>query len=93
MIKNSMRRTYFYGFLGKLGSAICSYIGANLSEEMVWVFYFLVISAGAQCWIFMDKSFWNAVWKDGLPVSPVSERKGCAIFYNSRNVCSESKVG
>jgi hypothetical protein len=42
--------------------------GQGFPREMVWIFYISVIPIVAQCSILVDKSFWSATWKDGLPV-------------------------
>jgi hypothetical protein len=65
--------------------------GQVYPREMVWVFYLLVIPVVAQCWILTDKSFWNAVWKDGLPVSPILENKWSEQYLIIRGMCVQNR--
>ncbi|MFM0101570.1 hypothetical protein PQQ87_38675 [Paraburkholderia nemoris] len=65
--------------------------GQVFPREMVWVFYLLVIPIVAQCWILTDKSFWNAVWKDGLPVSPILEKKWSEQYLVIRGMCVQNR--
>ncbi|HEX7909898.1 MAG TPA: hypothetical protein VF534_17655 [Paraburkholderia sp.] len=65
--------------------------GQGYPREMAWVFHFLMIPFVAQCWILTDKSFWNAGWKDGLPVSPIFEKKWSENYFIIRGICAQAR--
>ncbi|HEX7909897.1 MAG TPA: hypothetical protein VF534_17650 [Paraburkholderia sp.] len=60
-------------------------------REMFWVFYILVIPGAAQCWIFTDKTFWNAGWQDGIPISPIFEKKWSEHYLIIRGMCAQAR--
>ena len=65
--------------------------GQIFPGEMVWVFYLVVIPVFAQCGIFMEKSFRGAFWKDGLPVSPILEKKWSDQYFVVRGICGQNR--
>ncbi|MFM0199995.1 hypothetical protein PQR53_08955 [Paraburkholderia fungorum] len=65
--------------------------GQIFPDEMMWVFYLIVIPVTAQCGIFVEKPFWGAFWKDGVPVSPVLEKKWSDRYIVVRGICGQNR--
>jgi hypothetical protein len=65
--------------------------GQYYPREMIWVFYVLTVPIFTQCWIFTDRSFWQAVWKSGLPVSPILEKKWSEQYLVIRGMCVNNR--
>jgi hypothetical protein len=65
--------------------------GQMFPEEMIWVFYLIAIPAIAQCGIFLEKQFWRASWKEGIPVSPILEKKWCDQYIVVRGICGQNR--
>jgi hypothetical protein len=65
--------------------------GQIFPGEMAWVFYLVAIPVFAQCGIFVEKSFRSAFWKDGVPVSPILEKKWSDQYFVIRGICGQNR--